>query len=396
MKELTPFIFSLFTVIISSFIFTDRIIPVIIKKVTQKKLYVEPNIRSSHIKKTPSLGGISFYLSILTGLLFLNIFDFYTINYQFLGAITLMFLLGLRDDIKPLSAIFKILFQSLSILLFLSASDLYISSFHGFLGIYQLPIWFSYMSSYFILLFIINAYNLIDGIDGLAGMIGIYISLVFALFYFFIGLYFYSLIAILIISFLIAFLKYNLSDNNKIFMGDTGSLVVGLLLGILTLRFLSLDILQLHAINVRPENSIIILLSILFIPVFDVLRVIVIRLLNKRKPFGADRSHLHHLFIDKGLKHKKASITITLINIIIFIFVYSINIFFSHSLFLFSFFLLFIIFSLLMLILGTDQFSRSFRKKIKSKIPECIYKIEFQFRKITILFIKNLFYKELL
>lgn len=396
MEDIIPFLISLFPVFLFSFILTDLMIPLIIKVVRQNSLSVEPNERSSHVKKTPTLGGISFYISIICGIFLINLFDFKENNNQLTIAITILFFLGLIDDIKPLSAKVKIFFQSLSIFIILLDSGLWVSTFHGFLGIYQIPFWIGITISYLLVLFFINAYNLIDGIDGLAGMIGIYISIVFALFYFFIGMYYDALLAIIIIGFLVAFLKYNLSDNKKIFMGDTGSMIVGFLLGYLALRFLSLNIVQIYAIKIEPVNLILVLVTLFFIPIFDVLRVIFIRSFNKQKLFRADRSHIHHLFIDKGLKHKKASVTITSLNIIFFILIYSINFFTTHSLLVFSFIILLSFFLFLMLILGTDRFSKSFRKKIKSKVPKWIYKVEFQFRKLSILFLKNLFYNELL
>ena len=165
----------------------------------------------------------------------------------------------------------------------------------------------------------VNAYNLIDGIDGLAGIAGIVICSSFAVIFYLISEPYFVLISVTTIGLLAAFLRYNFSrGHRKIFMGDAGSLTVGFLIAFLSLKILvrseSPVLLEEGFI---PGNRILFVLAILFLPVFDTLRVIVIRLLNGKSPFEADRNHLHHVLLDYSLSHKQASLLLGAINILI-------------------------------------------------------------------------------
>jgi UDP-N-acetylmuramyl pentapeptide phosphotransferase/UDP-N-acetylglucosamine-1-phosphate transferase len=390
-------IFAIIIILLTvSFVIANNIIPVIINVVNHKKIMDVPNERSSHNKKTPTLGGISFFASIMIGLFFIKNYDISHFGFNLIAATSLLFFMGLKDDLMVLSSKTKIFLQTIAIFLTLMNADIHILSLHGFLGINEIPLPISLLMGYLIVLYIINAYNLIDGIDGLAGMLGVLISSIFAIFFYYSGLYYYMLISIIIIGFLMAFLQFNLSKNKKIFMGDTGSMVVGFLLGVLTLRFLSLNTYKLGSINILPENIFIISLSVLFFPVIDVIRIIIVRFLNKQKLFIADRRHLHHILIDKGLNHKKASITIVISSLFVFMIIYIANYFFSYRGLLFIFIFLTINTFYFLLLLGIDSFSKSQRKRIKSFIPKQIYLFEFRVRKFAIILLKGLFFKELL
>lgn len=394
-KEPNIGIFSLLIFVIS-FVITYKMIPRIIGTVHYKNIMDKPNERSSHTNITPTLGGIAFFGSLMISIFFIQNYDQNAISFNIIAALTILFFLGLKDDLMVLSSKTKVIFQSAAIFFILTNSDLYVTNLHGFFGVNEISLWLIIPLSYFAVLYIINAYNLIDGIDGLAGMLGVVISTIFALFFFIIGLYFYALIAIVIVGFLIAFLLYNLSDKNKIFMGDTGSMIVGFLLALMTLRFLALDTTQLEKIHVLPENVFIVTLSILFFPVIDVIRVIIVRIINKTDVFAADRRHMHHVFIDKGLPHIRASITFTLSNIMAFLMIYGLNTFFSYiGLIIIFVFIAFFTFYLLLL-LDTDPMAKTHRKKIKFFVPEQIYMKEFKIRKRIIIFLKMVFYKDLL
>ncbi len=383
-------------VFMSSFIITYRVIPWIILTVKYKNLMDNPNGRSAHSIDTPTLGGIAFFASILISMVFIKTVDYSNISINIISALVVIFFMGLKDDLMVLSAKAKIALQSIAIFFIIFNSEFYITNFHGFLNIEEIPLWISFIFSYGFLLYFVNAFNLLDGIDGLASMLGIFISIVYSVLFMQIELYFYAFLGIIMIGFLIAFLRYNLSSKNKIFMGDTGSLIVGFLIGILTLRFLSLDTNQLEEIDILPQNLMIVVLSLLFFPVFDVIRVSWVRYINKNKFFEADKRHMHHIFIDKGLNHFKASITFTVSSIITFIFIYFTNPFFSGiGLSIVFIFLVLIAFYIFML-LDKDKKTISYRKKIKEYIPDNLYKNEFRIRKTIITFLKRIFYKDLL
>jgi UDP-N-acetylmuramyl pentapeptide phosphotransferase/UDP-N-acetylglucosamine-1-phosphate transferase len=179
--------------------------------------------------------------------------------------------------------------------------------------VYQVPYWFSVAISMFTILVIINSYNLIYGIDGLAGGIGAISSFTFGLWF-----YNYNQIALCILAFslfssLLAFLVYNFSPAN-IFMGDTGSLVVGLILSVLTIEFIELSFdAAPYAFPFRSSPAMAI--AILILPLADTFRIFTVRIMNKRSPFQADRNHIHHQLLDLGLTHREAALTLYLVNI---------------------------------------------------------------------------------
>jgi UDP-N-acetylmuramyl pentapeptide phosphotransferase/UDP-N-acetylglucosamine-1-phosphate transferase len=357
---------------------------------------VHPNDRSSHLNSTPTLGGVAFFASLVISIFFMRKFDETGISMHIIVALTILFFLGLKDDLMVLSSKTKVILQTAAIFFIILNPEILFNNFHGFLGINSIPIYVGIPISYLTILYIINAYNLIDGIDGLAGMLGILIATIFAFLFFFIGVYFYSLIALVIVGFLVAFLRYNLSKEKKIFMGDTGSMIVGFLIGMLTLRFLALNAFQLQSVNIRPENLFIVTLAILFFPVIDVIRVIIIRLLNGRGAFTADRCHLHHIFIDKGLSHITASITLTVSGMVSFLIVFFANKFLGFIGLMVLFLVLTFITFYLLLLLDKDETAKKHRKKMKTYLPEPVYRLEFRIRKKIIVFMKKLFFKDLL
>ncbi len=379
-----------------SFIITYFMIPRIIYTVKYKQLMDNPNNRSSHSDHTPTLAGVSFYASLMVCFFFIQKQDTSMIQDNLMVALTVLFFMGLKDDLMVLASKTKVVMQTVAIFFILIHTEFHVINFHGFFGIGQVPVMIAVLFSYFSILYIINAYNLIDGIDGFAGMLGVLISSIYAGMFFVAGLYFYFLLAIIIIGFLAAFLRYNISKRNKIFMGDTGSMIIGFLIGIMTLRFLTLETTQLEQLHIVPKNLFIISVSILFFPVIDVVRVMIIRIINKKGPFDADRRHLHHIFIDKGLAHVKASITLTVTSLLVFIFIYLANPYLSgFGLIVLFFGITFITFYVLLL-LDKDAKARVHRKKFKTYIPEPIYTIEFRIRKSVIIVLKKIFYKDML
>lgn len=379
-----------------SFIISYRIIPWIILTVRFKNLMDNPTDRSSHIQITPTLGGIAFFASIVISLFFTKYYDYNNISMNIVSALVVIFFMGLKDDLMVLSAKAKIVLQSIAILFIIFNPEFRITNFHGFLNIEEIPFWISFILSYGFLLYFINAFNLMDGIDGLASMLGIFVSVVYVFFFMQLELYFYGFLGIIIVGFLIAFLRFNLSKKNKIFMGDTGSLTVGFLLGVLSLRFLSLNLNQLENINILPQNLIIVVFSLLFFPLLDVIRVSSMRYFNKVKIFAPDKRHMHHVFIGKGLNHFKASLTLAVISFVTFILVYFTNSFLTGvELSIVFGFLILITFYIFML-LDKDKKTIYYRKRIKKHIPDNLYRNEFRIRKTIILYLKKIFYKELL
>ena len=379
-----------------SFAISYAVIPKVISINKYKNLMDHPDVRSSHLNDVPTLGGIGFYISALFGLFIIHFYDDIDICFNIIVGLTILFFVGIKDDLMVLSAKYKIIAQLLAITFVLINPDLYIQNLHGFLGINEMSIGLIIPFSYLFMLFIINAYNLIDGIDGLAAMLGVVIFIIYAIFFYFVELNVYFLLSVVTIGFLIAFLRFNLSRKNKIFMGDTGSMIIGFLIGIMTLRFLALDNTQFHEVYIKPQNSFLIILSILFFPVIDVIRVIIMRLINKKRIFYPDRCHMHHILIDKGISHKKASLTIIISSIIIFITVFIANRLFSALGLSILFLFLTIMTFFTLMILDSDNSAKKYRKKIRSYFPNWFQKKEFRLRKRMIIKLKSLFFRNLL
>ena len=304
---------------------TFKIIPGLITFTIERNLLDLPNFRSSHKVSTPTLGGVAFYFSLALGL-----FLFYPVDndqkvYFLFPALTILFFIGLKDDLFVLSPKAKIIGQILAISLVVISFDFSGLSIYGLLGISELPIVISIPIIYFLFLAIINAINLIDGIDGLAGIIGILVLSIFAFFFYRIGLEFNFVLSLLLIGSLISFLYFNFSSGKKIFMGDTGSMLIGFVVAFQSIQFLNLTAEQFVILNISPINAAYCLISILFLPLFDMLRVFSLRLLNGANPFLPDRNHMHHILIDRGIPHFKVTIILSSISLLVFILVYSIN-----------------------------------------------------------------------
>ncbi len=298
---------------ITSFIITFMAIPSIIRVSVIKNLFDEPGERKSHVSSIPTLGGLAIFAGVVFSYSFWSAGLENTSTQYILAAIIVMFFIGIKDDIVELTANKKLYGQLVAAVIIVLFADIRITSLCGIFGVYQVPYWFSVAISMFTILVIINSYNLIDGIDGLAGGIGAISSFTFGLWF-----YNYNQIALCILAFslfssLLAFLVYNFSPAN-IFMGDTGSLVVGLILSVLTIEFIELSFdAAPYAFPFRSSPAMAI--AILILPLADTFRIFTVRIMNKRSPFQADRNHIHHQLLDLGLTHREAALTLYLVNI---------------------------------------------------------------------------------
>ncbi len=305
-------------------------LPSVIYVVKQKNLMDNPNERSSHKEKTPTLGGISFFVSIVFTLMVFRPFDIDQVGINILSGVGVLFFVGLKDDLVGVKPSTKMIGQIIATLMLFFSTDLKITTLDGFLNITDIPYWTSVFISCAIVMAIVNSYNLIDGINGSASMVGMVIFSAFAYVFYDAEMYYYFLLSILCIGFLLAFLRYNLSNKNRVFMGDTGSMIVGFVLAVLAIKFFALDTTSLESAIINPTNKLWVLLSIIFIPFFDTTRVFTTRIIRHGKPFKADRSHIHHVIIDYlKLSHAKASILLASINLSVFIVILYLNTYLS-------------------------------------------------------------------
>ena len=303
--------------LVSSYLLVTILIPKISWIVTSRDLIDHPDHRSSHKAATPTMAGIAFFFTLIFVLNIIKPWDSNEIGISLIAALGLMFAVGLKDDLVVSSPRAKIGSEILAIFFILFCNCLKVSSLEGFLGIGNIPSFVSYVLITLMILTIVNSFNMIDGIDGLASSMGIVIFTVYGFIFYTMELYFYFLLCLCLIGILLGYLRYNLSKTKKVFMGDTGSLIIGFCIGFLSLKFLSTDPSLLKAHSFNPENSLILIGAIFFIPLFDTLRVIGIRLLNKKSPFSPDNNHIHHVLINSGLTHFQASLFLCLLNLVV-------------------------------------------------------------------------------
>lgn len=301
-----------------SFLLVYFTIPKVIYVAYIKKLTAPIIHRSSHSRSIPSLAGVAFFMSFIIFISLIQLVFHESTGYNIIAALAVLFMIGLKDDLINSSAKVKLYGQLLASLFIIFSPAFHITNLNGFLGIYYINPLLSIVIAVFFLTFIINAFNLIDGIDGLAASVGIVSCSTFMILFYIKEEYFFFLLCVLTISILLAFLRFNLSSGKlKIFMGDCGSLVIGMILGVCTLHYLSSPVLIPAKRLFLPENRVLFTTAVLFIPIFDTVRVIIIRLLSNSSPFKADRNHLHHILLDQGMNHRKATLSLLSLNIFV-------------------------------------------------------------------------------
>ncbi len=301
-----------------AFIFIAAIVLVVffIKKLIHishlKHLFDEPTeARKIHKIKTPNLGGVAIAgTMILISCLFINTGSVPAFNSIFF-AILILLLTGISDDLIGTKPFKKLIIQAIasSLVAFFGCR---FTSFYGFFGWNEVPYWASFAGSTFFILFVINAFNLIDGINCLAGGIGLLASACFAFYFWQMNDKIFTSFAIAICGSLVAFLWFNKSPA-RIFMGDTGSMFIGFIISLFSIHLLQLSLSQSSPL---PSSQIVSLVTaLLIIPVYDTIRVFILRIAHSQSPFTADRNHIHHRLIDLGLSHMQASGLLIIINI---------------------------------------------------------------------------------
>ena len=345
---------------LTAFTLTYFAIPSIINIAKKKNLTDEPNERRSHTESTPSLGGIAIFAGVIFSIILWTPFGLFGDLQYILCSFIIIFLIGAKDDILPISPNKKLIGEILAASILVFKSNVKLTSMYGIFGIYELPETVSIVLSIFTILVIINAFNLIDGINGLSGSISTLISVTLGTWFFLTDQIALSIVAFSLAGAVVAFLKYNYTPA-KIFMGDTGSLLVGLVCSILAIKFI-----ESHNV-IGPENRWAfkavpaVAVGIMILPLFDTLRVFTMRAMRGKSPFHPDRSHIHHLLIDFGFSHMQATGILILVNIFFIVLVVSLQ---SIG----SFNLLLVIISIAMGLSGLLFYSVS-RKKINHPTP---------------------------
>lgn len=310
-------------------LFAGILIPQILLISFRRKLFDEPDERKIHQSAVPRLGGIAFKpvmffsMAFLLGISLLLGYDEMwreivsecrPLSFAFCSVMVL-YLVGMADDLIGIRYRAKFVIQILCGVM-LVAGGIYIDNLHGILGIHAVPLWLGYPLTILIVVFIINAINLIDGIDGLASGLCSIACLFYGLTFFILHQYIYAMLAFATLGVLIPFFYYNVFGNaehgRKIFMGDTGSLTVGMMLCFLSLK-LTMCGLDDNTGNVHPM---VLAFSPLLVPCCDVVRVYLHRVRNGKNPFLPDKNHIHHKLLAFGIKQRNAMIIIVSVSII--------------------------------------------------------------------------------
>jgi UDP-N-acetylmuramyl pentapeptide phosphotransferase/UDP-N-acetylglucosamine-1-phosphate transferase len=307
-----------------AFTITFLAIPVIIFVAEGKKLYDVPDARKIHHTPIPSLGGLGIFAGfILSCLVMIQLSSPHASEFQyFFAAAFVIFFLGLKDDILDISPIKKFIGQVLAAFLIIYKGGVQIQSMHGFFGLQELPPMFSLLFTYLTVIVIINSFNLIDGIDGLAGSLGLMACLAFGVYFSVVEMLPYAILSFALAGSLAAFLIFNFQPA-KIFMGDTGSLLLGLLHAILVIKFITVASTPGVAVPIGAAPAV--GFSVLIIPLMDTVRVFSIRISHRRSPFSPDRNHIHHLLLDRGMSHSAITLVLVAANLLFMALTYSLR-----------------------------------------------------------------------
>ncbi len=318
-------VFSIVCVFFSTLFIVCFSIKKIIYVAKKCHLFDNPNeIRKVHLDKTPNLGGVAIYITLITcASIFVSYYPIPKINYIFVASI-IIFTLGLTDDLVGVDPKKKFFAQFLASLTVTVIANIRFTSFYGIFGIGEIPYGLSIFLSVLFIIFLINAFNLIDGINCLAGGVALLANIVFAICFWQMQQYGIMLLAIAICGVLIGFLFYNKTPA-KIFMGDTGSLSLGFIMAIFSINFIESN--NALVLQHKPSftSAAVIVLGLLIVPIFDALRVFILRILKGKSPFDADRNHIHHRLLDLNLTHLKATATLLAVNILFVTIVFSFN-----------------------------------------------------------------------
>jgi UDP-GlcNAc:undecaprenyl-phosphate GlcNAc-1-phosphate transferase len=315
-----------FLIFLTSFLVAFICTPPLIRVSLRKNLTDTPgDLRKLHTRSTPTLGGVMIFAGTIFAycLLLPSIIDYLRSDGEIkivisdssylLASILLLFFIGLKDDIIGTAAIFKLLGHIIVGMILVLMGNIRITGFHGLFGMYTLPYWGSVFLSIFTYVVIINAFNFIDGIDGLAAGVGFIGAASFGIWFGFAHSYMLAALAFALCGSLLGFLIYNFSPA-KIFMGDSGSLIIGLILCVLGIKVIEFDPAQLPQTLVGISRPLLVM-SILAYPLVDALRIVILRSLKGSSPLEADRNHIHHALLDMKLNHRQISIILYLYTI---------------------------------------------------------------------------------
>ncbi|MBN3518841.1 undecaprenyl/decaprenyl-phosphate alpha-N-acetylglucosaminyl 1-phosphate transferase [Algoriphagus lutimaris] len=356
--------------------------PILIQVLRKAKIGDVPGGRKIHKSFVPSMGGIGFFIAAaMTLLIWAWQFPLPDIKY-ILGGILFMFFVGLRDDIVELKASRKLLGQLMAVLLVVVLADIRIKTFHGFLGIEELPIAASYIFTTVVLLALTNGFNLIDGLDGLAGTIAIITLACLGGWFLVQGIESYALISFVFMGGILSFLAFNWHPA-KIFMGDTGSLTIGFTLATLIVAFMEINEGLPSNTFLKFDSTFSISVALMIFPLYDMARVFTRRLLQGKGPMTPDKSHVHHFMMRMGLQHNQVALILGSLQFLMIVLAFTLRDYSDH--------IVLPILSVLVIFLGwrLDQVTVVYLKKKVELEPKVLELREMKAKKIKKVKIKT-------
>ncbi|MEX0883801.1 MAG: MraY family glycosyltransferase [Cyclobacteriaceae bacterium] len=296
----------------------------ILKKINLTEV---PGGRKIHMGNIPSMGGIAIVTASFFGLLAWLTFDQIVQTRYFLVALGIMFSVGLRDDLIELTAIQKLIGQSIPAFFVIVMADIRISGLYGFMGIYEIPYFISAVITFLAILILTNSFNLIDGSDGLAGSLSLITLTILGCWFYGSGMTAYSLISFTLVGAILSFLVFNWHPA-KIFMGDTGSLSLGFAMTVLVILFVDKNGTMAPWEGLKLNAPLSAGLAFMIVPIYDTIRIFIKRTLNGKSPLKPDKSHVHHFLLRMGLRHDQVALvlgTVKLMFIALVFFGFSFN-----------------------------------------------------------------------
>ncbi|MGZ3883855.1 MAG: glycosyltransferase family 4 protein [Bacteroidia bacterium] len=315
----------LILVFITAFTVVLYATPALIKVAILKNLIDMPSEdRKIHKRAVPTIGGIIIYAATLFSFsLWYNIETLHEYEliyesikeFQILIATSLvLFFVGVKDDIIGTAPVKKLFAHVVVGLILIMMGEIRITGLHGVFGVEEIPHWGSVFLSLFTYIVVVNAMNLIDGVDGLAAGVGLITSSVFGIWFVFVNDYTLASLSFSLAGALLGFLIFNFSPA-KIFMGDSGSLIIGMFIYVLSTKLIEYPVEKLDNFWVHISNPIFAIAALIY-PLTDTLRIFTIRAIKGQSPFSADRNHIHHRLLDSGFSHRKTVITIYVFSLI--------------------------------------------------------------------------------
>lgn len=320
--EVKVFIMSLTLTIVLlgvlAFVVTTLVYPLVLRYAKSHNIVDNPHERKLQRVPVPVMGGIAFFIGIAVATaVAVTVFHYHILIIAFVAMIV-MLVIGTMDDIKDLPATLRFIIEIVVIWLMMYVGRIYIDDFHGLWGLQEVDVFWAMPLSIIAGVGILNAINLVDGVDGYCSGYGIFSCSLFGILFFNSGLYMMGCFAIICACAIIPFFFHNVfGKSSKMFMGDGGSLTIGMVLTFFVFCVLSKSSDECAELAAGGVGLIPFCLAVLGIPVFDTLRVMSMRILRGLSPFSPDKTHLHHIFIEMGFSHVGTTASILMMNIFI-------------------------------------------------------------------------------